>query len=175
MPHARQRAAKRSALLMLETQIAGQAVLLHPSGAMLLQDSRCLLVADAHFGKAVSFRTWGMPVPRGTTTATLERLSEVLRETGAQRLVFLGDFLHSRRATRGHSHDHITNQPERFRGFARQSHSFTAKLFRAFCSFQHVLRLSTGTDGDKDVAGLCKSGDLARKDLFVAKIVADGG
>jgi DNA ligase-associated metallophosphoesterase len=83
---------------MLETQIAGQAVLLHPSGAMLLQDSRCLLVADAHFGKAVSFRTWGMPVPRGTTSATLERLSEVLRETGAQRLVFLGDFLHSRRA-----------------------------------------------------------------------------
>lgn len=71
---------------------------LHPSGAMYLPDSRSLLVADAHFGKAVSFRLLGLPVPRGTTTATLDRLSCALRDTGAQQLVFLGDFLHSARS-----------------------------------------------------------------------------
>ena len=32
---------------------------------------RTLLVADAHFGKAVSFRALGVPVPRGTTSETL--------------------------------------------------------------------------------------------------------
>lgn len=43
--------------------------------AALLCAERTLLIADAHFGKAVSFRRLGVPVPRGTTTETLDELS----------------------------------------------------------------------------------------------------
>ena len=68
------------------------------SGALYLPDTTTLLVADAHFGKAVSFRLRGVPVPQGTTTETLQRLTDALEQTKATRLIFLGDFLHSAEA-----------------------------------------------------------------------------
>lgn len=83
---------------MLRIRIADADAVLHPSGAVLLSAQRTILVADAHFGKAVSFRQLGVPVPRGTTTETLDGLSAVLADTQARRIVFLGDFLHSRRS-----------------------------------------------------------------------------
>ena len=83
---------------MLETCLAGEAVFLHSSGAVVLAAQRTVLVADAHFGKAVSFRRLGVPVPRGTTAETLDQLSGLLADSGARRIVFLGDFLHSRRS-----------------------------------------------------------------------------
>jgi len=83
---------------MLRISVAGADVVLHPSGAALLSAEKTLLVADAHFGKAVSFRKLGVPVPSGTTTETLDELTAALEATGATRVVFLGDFLHSRRS-----------------------------------------------------------------------------
>jgi DNA ligase-associated metallophosphoesterase len=86
---------------VLRIRLAGEDALLHPSGGLFLSAAQTLLVADAHFGKAVSFRKLGVPVPRGTTGGTLERLSQALADTGAQRIVFLGDFLHSARSHAG--------------------------------------------------------------------------
>ena len=83
---------------MLRISVAGDDVVLHPSGAALLGSHSTLLVADAHFGKAVSFRKLGVPVPSGTTTETLDALSAAIAATRARRIVFLGDFLHSRRS-----------------------------------------------------------------------------
>ncbi len=83
---------------MLRTTLAGADAVLHSSGALYLPAERTLLVADAHFGKAVSFRRLGVPVPDATTQATLDTLSAALAASGAARLVFLGDFLHSARA-----------------------------------------------------------------------------
>lgn len=83
---------------MLNIRLAGQSVGLHPSGAMFLLEYDTLLVADPHFGKAVNFRKLGVPVPQGTTTETLGHLTQLIAETSAQRLVFLGDFLHSARS-----------------------------------------------------------------------------
>ena len=83
---------------MLRIRLAGADVVLHPTGAALVSAQRTLLVADAHFGKAVSFRRLGVPVPSGTTGETLDALSAALAETRASRLVFLGDFLHSHRS-----------------------------------------------------------------------------
>lgn len=80
---------------MLELQIAGARLALLPQCAAYLPDERCLLVADAHVGKAASFRALGVPVPRGTTAQTLQRLSEAVAFSGARRIVFLGDLLHS--------------------------------------------------------------------------------
>lgn len=76
-----------------------------PQGAAYLPDVATLLVADAHFGKAVSFRLRGVPVPQGTTTETLQLLTGALAQTKATRLIFLGDFLHS-----AHAHAAPTQQ-----------------------------------------------------------------
>ena len=83
---------------MLRISLAGRDVLLHPSGAALVSEEGMLLVADAHVGKAVSFRKLGVPVPSGTTAETLDKLSAAIAETGARQVVFLGDFLHSARS-----------------------------------------------------------------------------
>ena len=83
---------------MLEIGLAGERVALHASGAVFLPAHGTVLVADAHFGKAVSFRRLGVPVPSGTTTETLGELGALIDETGARRIVFLGDFLHSARS-----------------------------------------------------------------------------
>lgn len=83
---------------MLTTRLAGKPISLHHSGAAYLPDHSTVLIADAHFGKAVSFRKLGVPVPQGTTSETLASLTQLLSETAAQRIVFLGDFLHSARS-----------------------------------------------------------------------------
>lgn len=83
---------------MAQLELAGQRLVLLPQRAAFLPDHRCLLVADAHIGKAVSFRRLGVPVPEATTTGTLERLGRAVRATGAERVIFLGDLLHSARA-----------------------------------------------------------------------------
>lgn len=56
---------------------------------------RTLIVADAHFGKTAAFREAGVPVPEGSTADDLARLSAMLAESRARRLIFLGDFLHA--------------------------------------------------------------------------------
>ena len=83
---------------MLPIDCAGWALQLLPGGAIYLPEVATLLVADAHFGKAVSFRLAGVPVPQGTTTETLQRLTDALAETTAKQVIFLGDFLHSAKA-----------------------------------------------------------------------------
>jgi DNA ligase-associated metallophosphoesterase len=79
-------------------QVAGSTLQLLPQRAACLPADRTLLVADAHIGKAVSFRRLGVPVPGGTTTETLNRLTAAVAVSGAQRIVFLGDLLHSARS-----------------------------------------------------------------------------
>lgn len=83
---------------MLKVDAGGESLLLLAEKAVYWPARRALLVADAHLGKAVSFRTWGVPVPRGTTTETLELLAALVARHEAERIIFLGDFLHSRRA-----------------------------------------------------------------------------
>jgi len=76
--------------------VAGERLLLLPERAAYWERTRTLLVADTHFGKAATFRAAGIPVPRGTTTASLARLDAAIARTGPARIVFLGDFLHAR-------------------------------------------------------------------------------
>lgn len=83
---------------MLTVEVAGRTVALLPEKAAWLPDDSTLLVADAHVGKAVSFRRLGVPVPRGTTSETLAMLTALVARCEARRIVFLGDFLHSIRS-----------------------------------------------------------------------------
>ncbi len=75
----------------------GTAHTLHllPQKAAFLPQTSTLLIADAHIGKAVSFRALGVPVPAGTTTENLNLISLLVTRHQAQRIIFLGDFLHS--------------------------------------------------------------------------------
>ncbi len=83
---------------MLEVQAAGTPLRLLAQRALYLPEYGTLLVADAHIGKAQSFRRLGVPVPEATTDDTLARLSQAVSACGARRVVFLGDLLHSARA-----------------------------------------------------------------------------
>lgn len=79
-------------------ELAGDSVMLLPEKAVYWPGERTLIVADIHFGKAAAFRSLGVPVPRGTTTQNLLALDRLLATYPATRIVFLGDFLHSRAA-----------------------------------------------------------------------------
>jgi DNA ligase-associated metallophosphoesterase len=111
---------------MLRIRLAGEDALLHPTGTIFLSAPRALLVADAHFGKAVSFRKLGVPVPRGTTSGTLARLDAAIADTRAEHLVFLGDFLHSVRShapgTLGALHDWRARHPQLALTLVRGNH-----------------------------------------------------
>lgn len=68
---------------------------LWPQKAAFEPELGLLLVADAHLGKAVTFRRLGVPVPEATTGEALARLDALLLATGARGIVFLGDLLHA--------------------------------------------------------------------------------
>jgi DNA ligase-associated metallophosphoesterase len=80
-----------------ELVFGGERLRLLPQRAALLPAQGWLLVADAHLGKAHSFRRLGVPVPGGTTAETLQRLHDAVAASGAVQVVFLGDLLHAAR------------------------------------------------------------------------------
>jgi DNA ligase-associated metallophosphoesterase len=83
--------------MSVEIEVAGETLALFPERAAWWARERTLLVADPHFGKAATFRSLGVPVPRGTTADALSRLDTLLHRLDARRILFLGDFLHARR------------------------------------------------------------------------------
>jgi len=74
--------------------VGGVPLVLLPQRGAWWPARRWLLVADVHLGKAATFRTLGVPVPCGTTSATLGRLDALVDELAPARLVVLGDLLH---------------------------------------------------------------------------------
>jgi uncharacterized protein len=82
----------------VETSIANERVILHPEKALYWPRASVVFIADIHFGKVAAFRAAGLPLPPGSTTASLKRVDKVLADTQASHIVFLGDFLHSRDA-----------------------------------------------------------------------------
>jgi DNA ligase-associated metallophosphoesterase len=78
--------------------VAGEQLVLLPQKAVYWAREKLLAIADIHFGKAAAFRSFGIPVPRGTTTENLDALDALVDATGANHVLFLGDFLHARAA-----------------------------------------------------------------------------
>ena len=70
-------------------------MVLHAARALHWPRERTLFVADVHLGKGAAFRAGGIPLPRGATADDLRRLDALIADTGATRLVVLGDFLHA--------------------------------------------------------------------------------
>ncbi len=81
----------------LSIQLAGETLVLTPERAIYWPRTDTLLVADTHWGKAATMRSASIPIPGGTTSSDLQRLSQLIRDMDAKRLVLLGDAIHSRR------------------------------------------------------------------------------
>ena len=64
------------------------------SGALFWRAQRTLLVADLHLEKLSSFARRGQLLPPYDTGATLRRLRKDIEETGATRVIALGDSFH---------------------------------------------------------------------------------
>jgi DNA ligase-associated metallophosphoesterase len=79
-------------------ELAKENVTLCPQRALFWPRQQTLFIADAHFGKAATFRARGVFVPHGTTADNLLRLDHLIDTWQAQRIVFLGDFFHAREA-----------------------------------------------------------------------------
>ncbi|MDP3286967.1 MAG: DEAD/DEAH box helicase, partial [Methyloversatilis sp.] len=60
---------------MLQLDIAGESMTLLAERALWWPAQSTLLIADAHFGKGVTFRARGVAVPSGTSDDTLDRLA----------------------------------------------------------------------------------------------------
>jgi DNA ligase-associated metallophosphoesterase len=73
---------------------AGEQLTLCPERALYWPARRTLLVADTHFGKDEIFRRAGRPIPEGMSAQDLHRLTQLLTQYEALRLVVLGDFFH---------------------------------------------------------------------------------
>ncbi|HET7136231.1 MAG TPA: metallophosphoesterase, partial [Casimicrobiaceae bacterium] len=80
----------------MPTSLCGERVVLHAARALSWPREKTLFVADVHLGKGAAFRAGGIPLPRGTTANDLRRLDALIAESGASRLVVLGDFLHAK-------------------------------------------------------------------------------
>jgi DNA ligase-associated metallophosphoesterase len=78
--------------------LGGERLELLPQKAVYWARESLLAIADIHFGKAAAFRSFGIPVPRGTTSENLDALDALVDATGAHHVLFLGDFLHARAA-----------------------------------------------------------------------------
>lgn len=81
----------------------GEELELLPGRAVWWADERTLFVADIHLGKDATFRAAGVPVPAATRDDDLERLSRLILETKAVRLIVLGDLVHARSGLCAHT------------------------------------------------------------------------
>ena len=74
----------------------GSSLELLPQRALWQADTGLLLVADLHLGKAESFQASGIPLPSDGDLATLNPLLELAAQRQPERVVVLGDLIHSR-------------------------------------------------------------------------------
>lgn len=75
-------------------EIAGVPVVLDPSGALWLPNSRTLVVADLHLEKGSAFARRGMMLPPYDSSATLTLLWQVAARRDPRRVICLGDSFH---------------------------------------------------------------------------------
>lgn len=82
----------------VKLEIRGQSFELRSERTVYWAEKKTLLAADLHWGKDIIFHQHGLPVPSGTLAADLKRLTSEIKETGASRLLILGDLVHHKKA-----------------------------------------------------------------------------
>lgn len=76
-------------------QLGNTELALLPERAAYWPAQKTLLLADMHLGKDQVFRRSGMAVPAGVLAADLGRIDALVDQTGAERLIVLGDWVHA--------------------------------------------------------------------------------
>ena len=79
---------------MVPLSFAGEEWLLTEGRALYWPRERALLVADLHLEKGSFFARHGQLIPPYDSRETLERVALAIRETGARRVITLGDNFH---------------------------------------------------------------------------------
>lgn len=80
----------------LPLSVASTPLELRPDRSLFWPAARTLIVSDLHWGKAESFQRMGIPMPGAVLENDLARLDRALDETGAERLLVLGDLVHAK-------------------------------------------------------------------------------
>ena len=102
----------------LAISVGGERVVLLPDRLLWWPASRTAFIADTHFGKTATFRAHGIPIGDETLEDDLRRLSDAIAETRCERLVILGDLIHSRRGRSPVTFDRVTEWRRRHRDLA---------------------------------------------------------
>src|SRR3954463_9659352 len=84
-----------STAVSLAITFANHDLELLPDRAIFWPARATLLLADVHLGKAASFRSLGVPVPE-STAKDLSRITRLLEQTAAKRMIILGDLIHAK-------------------------------------------------------------------------------
>lgn len=79
---------------MVPLSFADEEMLLTEGRALYWPRERTLLVADMHLEKGSFFARHGQPIPPYDSRETLERVALAIRDTGARRVITLGDNFH---------------------------------------------------------------------------------
>lgn len=79
----------------MQIEIRGNHFLLLTQRAIFWEEAQTLLIGDLHLGKVTHFRKEGIAIPHNAAANNFERLDELVRQTGATRIIFLGDLFHS--------------------------------------------------------------------------------
>ena len=77
-----------------ELDVAGERVALRGDGTLFWPRHGLLAVDDVHLGKTESYRAHGVALPDGVMHDDLVRLAAAVEDTGARRLVVIGDLIH---------------------------------------------------------------------------------
>ncbi len=70
-------------------------IFLLPQKAMYWPKYSVLFLADAHFGKAGTFRSQQIAIPSGITETDLSKIDFLVEQLALKKLIFLGDFIHA--------------------------------------------------------------------------------
>ncbi|MDP1859152.1 MAG: metallophosphoesterase [Gemmatimonadaceae bacterium] len=81
-------------LTAIEMEVGGERLVLRGDRSLYWPREQVLVIADLHLGKTESLRSDGVALPDGAMAHDLARLALALEETGAQRLLILGDLVH---------------------------------------------------------------------------------
>lgn len=76
-------------------ELAAERLWLLPRRGVWWPARSALIVADVHLGKCQAYRASGVPIPLGVLEADLDCLTAMVAETGAERLIVLGDLIHA--------------------------------------------------------------------------------
>lgn len=79
-------------------RVAGEDLQLRAERGFFWPRESVLAVADLHWGKTEAFHQHGIAIPHGVFESDLERLTRLIENTGARRLLLVGDLVHSAKA-----------------------------------------------------------------------------